>query len=224
MKLIIPDIHEDWRTARKILEQYPDHEKVFLGDFFDSFTRSESSTRNTFELLHDLASDPKNTLLWGNHDIHYAWPDVDGIHCSGFNGDTLRMIDGRLLGSNRFKLSVVAEGFVLSHAGWTWLPPMQTQKYIDGMWQDALDLVESGTLPAIFKPGWRRGGERGAYGGPVWLDWRDFKPIPGIRQIVGHTPEDNPRWLDGNLCLDTNMGRIQHVALIDNGAVEIVPV
>ena len=218
--VVIPDIHEDWQTAEKIITKYADKPLIFLGDWFDSFTHSERSASCTLDLLKDVARDPNATLLWGNHDIHYAWSNVPGIHCSGFNEWTNRHLKDQIP-IDRFGLSVMAEGFVLSHAGWADLPQLHTQAFLNVIWQDALDLLDARTLPPIFYAGWRRGGRRDALGGPVWLDWRDFKPLDGIRQIVGHTPDTRVRWKEGNLCLDTGL---KHVALIENGQVEIVPV
>jgi hypothetical protein len=38
-----------------------------------------------------------------------------------------------------------------------------------------------------------RGG-RNELGGVTWCDWRNFKPIAGMPQIVGHTCDKKVRW------------------------------
>lgn len=71
----------------------------------------------------------------------------------------------------------------------------------------------------LLSPGWARGGGQ-VYGGINWLDWEnEFVPIPGINQLVGHTPSHEPRAKStrssgsSNICLDTHL---KHYALYDS--------
>ena len=35
--LVIGDIHNRWQKAEKICEKFPNHKKIFIGDYFDDF-------------------------------------------------------------------------------------------------------------------------------------------------------------------------------------------
>src|ERR1039457_2099753 len=84
-----------------------------------------------------------------------------------------------------------------------------------------LGLPEPGraTLPA--GPGVSRsGGQR--IGGICWMDWDELVPIPGLNQLVGHTPDKSVRHKKAptsrNICLDTNL---RNYAVFDGGKLEI---
>ena len=56
------------------------------------------------------------------------------------------------------------------------------------MAESELDRIASGKDSHLLHVGPSRGGYD-RVGGPLWLDWsREFRPIAGLNQIVGHTP------------------------------------
>lgn len=86
-------------------------------------------------------------------------------------------------------------------------------------------LLTEGTALPWLRAGWARGGDC-PVGGLTWLDWnREFVPIPGLNQIVGHTRRDGevrhrstPE--SDNWCIDSGM---QQAVLVRPGNnVEIV--
>ena len=54
------------------------------------------------------------------------------------------------------------------------------------------------------------------------MDWDELIPIPGLNQLVGHTPASTVRHKDTptsrNICLDTNL---RHYAVFEDGRLEI---
>jgi hypothetical protein len=54
------------------------------------------------------------------------------------------------------------------------------------------------------------------------MDWDELVPIPGLNQLVGHTPDKSVRHKNAptsrNICLDTNL---RNYAVFDGGKLEI---
>ena len=216
--MIIPDVHEQIEKVKKLLEKYPDLWVVFLGDWFDSFANHGLPTYNTFETcrwLRENILNPLYTFLWGNHDLHYAFP-INAMCCSGWNGQKLSIIRNHLgdtkEGWKKFKLfhwigepanndergNVENKEYLCTHAG---LHPYLLnpvlgfgKKCLAEMEEEALYKLryEQQVVPLLLC-GRGRGGP-GRVGGVVWLDWdQEFTPIEGLNQIVGHTPGDAVR-------------------------------
>jgi hypothetical protein len=56
------------------------------------------------------------------------------------------------------------------------------------MAEGELDRIVAGEDSDLLNVGASRGGYD-RVGGPLWLDWsREFRPVAGLNQIVGHTP------------------------------------
>ena len=59
-------------------------------------------------------------------------------------------------------------------------------------------------------------------GGINWMDWDELVPIPGLNQLVGHTPDKSVRYKNTptsqSICLDANLC---HLAVFDGGQFEI---
>jgi len=62
------------------------------------------------------------------------------------------------------------------------------------------------------------------FGGPLWMDWSSLTPIPGINQVVGHTPgrdvREKMKRRSRNYCLD--VGNSSVAALLVDGKLEIL--
>ena len=211
--LIIPDIHEEHSRIRRIMLYNKADRYVFLGDWFDSFTRSEITTLETCHLLNEIGRRDDVVLVFGNHDIHYRWPRVPGIHSSGYWPTSQQIIDRYVDPSvwDKFRFFTgigkwLQGGWLVSHAGFA-------ETLLDEDWpqqieQEVLDALESGRKHRWLQAGMARGGN--GIGGPVWLDWNyEFEPIGGINQVVGHTPDRAVRahCIVGskNYCIDTNL-------------------
>jgi hypothetical protein len=104
---------------------------------------------------------------------------------------------------------------LLSHAGYSKYythPVKGLTKEVTQDWdKKAAQDISSGKLPEIFWCGQDRYGSD-LHSGILWLDWNFFKPMEGVCQIVGHTPDHKVRRKANNYCIDTHL---RHVILID---------
>lgn len=253
--LVIPDIHNAVDRAEEAIARLEGRfdDIVLLGDYFDDFGDREQDAVRTATWLERSLRDPRRTHLVGNHDLAYFWPNRF-TYCSGFEHEKMRAIAPILsrVDRRRLKAAVLREGWLLSHAG---VHPT----YACG--RSASDLVQwlevqllqlgAGGQPAILAPGQARGGCQ-EFGGITWLDWfREFQPVSGVNQIVGHTPAQTVRvyWMEShrqhvhrcahqldrppsdvvsiarcdsaNICLDT---QLRAVALVSPEEIRIVPI
>lgn len=227
--LIIPDVHEKYEQMLTALENEDRvNEVIFLGDFFDSWNGITEDTHRIVTWLQKNVGNPKYHFIWGNHDLHYAYPYRDELRCSGFRAARLAIIEGHLGLNhwNKFSLlkKINANGpWFISHAGFSY----QNWQDSDGLSEVKIalkSLVHAGPPHRLLLPGPSRGGPVPC-GGLTWCDWDEFKPIPGVNQIVGHTEGELVRTKIGlhsvNYCLDT---RLQHVAILSgNGTLVTLP-
>jgi hypothetical protein len=96
--------------------------------------------------------------------------------------------------------------------------------YIKNISEHALRHLRAGSLHWMLEAGECRGGHS-PLGGIMWCDWRrEFKPVSGYNQVVGHTRKDGDiRFVSSsegsrNWCLDSNL---QHYAIFENNDLEI---
>lgn len=245
--LIIPDVHTKWQVADKIIEKERPDQIYFEGDYWDTFYDTVQVNIEVCRWIKDLATDPRVTFLLGNHDLHYISPNR-AHRCSGFTWEKYKAISTLFPPEDSqriFKLFVVVDGYLLTHAGIT------SQLFGRFPKDHPIDLVFNEAWEALFTEdqnhyllmaGRDRGGP-GITGGALWCDWGSFTPIRNIPQIVGHTSGREPRWTHWredrcrqgevtdelgfepgdqiSLCLDTNL---RHYAVIEDGHVSIRPV
>ena len=243
--LIIQDIHEDIPQVERILANYlPKVRRVIcLGDYWDSWTRSETTTRKTCHWIREALQDPRMDLLLGNHDLHYLGPG-HGFSCSGYLTASLKLVQSEIPLNLRWKLQdprgrvfLFRHGWLLSHAG---LHPSFAPNVISAQPLSAAASLakwlageESKALKQLRADGrgsswlWREGWERGGLhplGGPVWLGWEKFEDVDSLPpQIVGHTCLRVPSQRGRSWNLDT---QLRYVGLLsDEGTftVEAVP-
>jgi len=235
--LVIPDIHEKATKVRRILAEFRSsvEQIVFMGDMWDSWN---GRSTDSVPLYNDLLDDPTVTILLGNHDAHYLLsPWHSCVACSGFSNnfreEVVRGIHRRqfvrtfdLLKTGRIKIAAQVYGYLLTHAGVNqkWAPYFALPTLSAGLWAEELNTALASLLSTedtgdmsrriaghpLFWVNGDRGG-RDAESGPLWNDWRSHVPIPGLKQVFGHTQDATVRSIPENVCLDTNL---QHVALI----------
>lgn len=77
--IIIGDVHgrSFWRDA---VQRNPEGKFIFLGDYLDPYPNEGITNEEAVQGLEDILAlkreRPKQvTLLWGNHDLHYLYPD-----------------------------------------------------------------------------------------------------------------------------------------------------
>jgi hypothetical protein len=230
MICIIPDVHEKINKLQRIIAKYDESVShfIFLGDFLDSWDGLTWNTHETCRWLKENVANPKYTFLYGNHDIHYAYP-LEGLICSGYTRQKQMLVGGQLRLDehwSHFRLIAWADEWLCTHAGIHphLLHPVYgaDEAILRDMEKRALDRLQSGEVDPLVAPGRGRGG-RAPVGGLTWLDWEtEFTPSQGLNQIVGHTAGHDVRSsitdTSSNYCLDTDLN---HVALIENNSVEI---
>jgi hypothetical protein len=231
--LIVPDVHEKIVKLKRILELYSEVAWVlFLGDFLDSFDGLTEYTHETCKWLADNVENPKYRFLYGNHDIHYAWP-MGGLVCSGYTIAKQKVVTQYLRRDqwNHFRLMAwVGKGeneWLCTHAGLhpNLLHPVNGFEHnaLLEMEERALRRLTLSQVDELVAAGRARGG-RAIVGGVDWLDWNlEFEPIEGLNQIVGHTIGKTVREKhtsgSRNYCIDTNLN---HVVLVgDDGRINI---
>ena len=63
--IIIPDIHNDYFTAEKIIKKENPDKIIFLGDYFDDFDDTVKDSENTYTRLS--RNDVSSTIVPGNN-------------------------------------------------------------------------------------------------------------------------------------------------------------
>lgn len=226
--LIIPDLHHHTENADRWLNSVPFDRVVFLGDYFDYFEDDDSvaEARATASWLVRQMEQPNRVFLLGNHDAAYMFPECPALHCPGFTKAKARRIHKILRPKHwkRFQIATVEDGWLISHAGFH--PSLIAGLTLDAILKKcarALRSAARGTVDPILRAGLDREGSE-PVGGPLWMDWESLVPIPGINQIVGHTPGSDVREKvttdSKNYCLDVKNGSA--AAILLNGEIQLM--
>lgn len=231
--LIVPDIHERWLAARRVVEQHlgkTADRAIFLGDYLDSFQHTHESAMNTIDLVKDLLTDNRCTLLLGNHDLHYLF-DNYWLRCSGYHEVTRLQVERRFTIEELERLRDVPArtfahcgGMLISHAGVhpSFLPKDgYSEAWLTTLTDRADVRIRQGdTAGPLLAVGRARGGYSGV-GGPFWLDWpKEFVDDPRLPpQLVGHSEADVVRRKGRSLCLDA---RFSAVALLSEEGITLL--
>lgn len=203
--LIIPDLHLRWDKANKIISSVGADEIIFLGDYFDSFSEDVESITDMCDWLNHSVNQPNRIHLWGNHDMHYAYPNKY-FQCSGYTQWKYFLINDHVKWDTWNKLKYyhnLDNTWLLTHAG---LHSHYIPDNIKGLIEDKPKLFnEISTFldneiikgmrneSWIFHAGASRSGNQ-LHGGITWCDVREFYPTKGLNQIFGHTSGEYPRW------------------------------
>lgn len=227
--LIIADVHQCiGGYVEKVLEKETDWEHiVFLGDYFDCFETPENifyySIKNTCEWLNEKFMEWDNRATWliGNHDCSYLATYLPKTHeirknsdyvCCGYTKNKASEINKTIfpIFMHQMELCVEVGDFILSHAGFHtshFKPYMDERENIIQIyheWENNKKHFQSQPGHWIWNIGSCRGGRQGDIGSPIWLDWHnEFRAIPNLKQIVGHTNSSYMhRIVGGNVCID----------------------
>lgn len=227
--LIFPDLHEPPEAVLDAIEAVIASEQadriVFLGDYFDHYYDTPEDARRTAQWLQHSLTDPRRVHLIGNHDAAYLWP-TESTFCPGFTWEKAEAIRS-VLGDDahtRFVFHAWVDDWLLTHAGLSaqWVPDVSLAEWLTKEERAAREAFAAARSYWFIEVGAFRGGTRPA-GGILWCDHRELIAIPGVRQIYGHTPGKQPRWLGNHsLCLDTNLGKgPRHFAIVMEGTVTV---
>lgn len=211
--LIIPDLHHRWEQAEKIIAAVGADEVLFLGDYFDDFGDNPAMVKATTDWLEDSVAKPNRIHLWGNHDVHYAFV-YKTFQCSGYEQWKYFIVHDSINPKVWDKLKFyhfLDNKWLLTHAGLHKLNvPDSIKKFrkdrpkfvlelsgwLDHEIRKGFNAAADGNGSWIFNAGAARWGHQ-RVGGITWCDFqREFFPVQGINQIVGHTPSGvgHPQW------------------------------
>lgn len=228
--VILPDIHHKTSLADKIVESERPDRVVCVGDYFDEFGDGATAAEMTAQWVKE-----KLALGWelciGNHDAAYMWRAFAKTHsnpfmCSGYTPKKAETINNVLSKADWLKMRMWAceSKYVISHAGFNQRFVHPVYGLSEGWLRQTHDRVRHETF--VEGSPWNiltyvsnlRGG-LDSYSGILWQDWREFTPINGVHQIVGHTKDKEVRYKAAlnshNVCIDTGM---RHYLVIENKA------
>jgi len=199
--LVVGDIHNKVGRAEYICSKFPDHLKVFVGDYFDDFGDTPAEAHQTALWLKESLKKDDRVHLMGNHDFPYYVNSCYNhrIFCSGFSTSKLLMVQEVLdkRDWNKIKYYHYGNGWYISHAGFTlhwWADPLSgliTPETIDKTISKSLLDLDKGMEPlSLWAADFFRGG-RNHKGGLLWNDWLNLDLIPNFNQVVGHTPNNH---------------------------------
>lgn len=220
--LVLGDIHQDLYRLKKIIKSESPDIVVTTGDWFDSFDYDEDyHVRDAAKFLLENHKNPNFVTCKGNHDVHYLF-DSKCLPCSGYE-NRKNMIVRATLGQHRVAVRdsmywyVWVDDYFVSHAGLhpSFLHPMLKieQESIDKWMLDEIKKNEQYLAMAsqgwFTQAGYGRGGSA-PVGGLLWADFNcEFKPIEGLKQLVGHTPHKRiTNYLRGETVLKPNIDNL----------------
>ena len=224
--LIIPDIHNHTHHAEHWLKTQQYDHVVFLGDYFDDFDDTPGDVMNTARWLSARMDAGEDIFLLGNHDAAYLFPDSPQLECPGFTRQKSRAIHEIMkpVHWQRLQLAHFEQGWLMSHAGFhpVWIKEPNVEKIMSRC-EKAMDAAKRRIVDPILGAGEDRGGLQ-KFGGPLWMDFDNFMPIPGINQLVGHTPDQDVRETcttdSRNYCIDVRNASV--AAILCDGELTIL--
>lgn len=222
--VVIPDVHNKWKKAEAIVAAESPDRIIFLGDYFDSLDDTPDDAAATAAWLAGSLADRTRVHLVGNHDLNYM-SSLPELGCSGYSPLKRAAIErcgvewARLEPFCWLGMAGADEGdaWLCTHAGLSAVflesvRPGAAASDVDGVLGAArtdLDRInDKGHRHAFLQAGYARGG-MDASGGIVWCDYNlEFRDVPGLRQIFGHTRGPGVRGGRGpggseHYCIDT---------------------
>lgn len=176
---------------------------VFVGDFMDSFDRRPSDHRKCIELVLAAIKAGKARAIYGNHELSYIMPEH---RCSGWCREhQMIMHEFAAEIQKHFEpFILLAPKVLVTHAGLTrqlWdehrLTLAKLEPKLRRWWEDPGSPMHG--------VGYCRGGMQ-KVGGIFWCDFnKEFKPVPGLTQVFGHTASGSGgeiRRVNTSYCID----------------------
>jgi len=187
--LFVGDLHGNVAVLDHIQEQFPDHLKIFVGDFLDSrdqFMRVEELM--CLERVLTMIEQGNARACMGNHEWSYLDPSM---RCSGYDPEfdaQLARYKERMQRLLEYFIWIPDQRILVTHAGLSFQVWQECHLTVENL---AAKMAEWALLPVTDTPaGWigiSRGGVDDV-GGIFWCDWySEFQPVPGLTQIFGHT-------------------------------------
>jgi hypothetical protein len=211
--LILPDVHNRWEKAEKVIKFVKPDQTILIGDYFDDFNDDPQIITEVAEWFRHSVNQKNRIHICGNHDLHYWFKDNKFLRCSGYQQFKSIAINDFVTRQDWEKLIfyyILDDQWLLSHAGVhpSWIDRMNFQaatisELSLNMVNSRLKRASPEAVKSFYRnkmhwfgiPGFSRDRSSPYYGGITWLDWnKEFHPIRGIHQLVGHTPSYTPTW------------------------------
>ena len=214
--IIIPDVHGRgfWREA---VERHPEGQFIFLGDYLDPYEYEDITTEEAFQGLEDIVRFKEEhpdsvSLLWGNHDLHYLYPELLGSRYDSDHAERNAHYfhDHQTLFGIAHETEAAGKRFLFSHAGvgMEWLrrnfPGLKAEEVHATLLNDLVGYPAF--MSALGDVSMYRGGGD-EFGSMIWADAKEQgheeNQLPGVVQIFGHTQLRRPfNFEDRIYCLD----------------------
>ena len=226
--IIIPDMHNDYKKAEKIIKKEKPGKIIFLGDYFDNYYDSAKDATKTAKWLVKSLEEKNRIHLIGNHDLSYM-TDNPNLKCTGYDEEKHAVIRKQFIPWNELKMYHWIDDWLCTHAGLSddFLKQQKRKTFdsvtdvLDYSKEDLKNIHDSEQVHPFFQVGSFRGGSN-TVGGPLWCDYGEFVDIPKIKQIFGHTKGDAIRHKKTknaeHYCIDTGL---HHYAAYQTGNMEI---
>jgi hypothetical protein len=186
--LIIGDVHGNVPFLEQVQATYPQHHKIFVGDFVDSRQFTRADELKGLDIVIGMIERGEAEACLGNHEWSYL---NTLMRCSGYDESfdmELRPYKEKLLRLFKYFVWFPEHNVLITHAGLTF----QLWKELGltlGKLAETLD--GWARQPVTETPAGRIGLSRGGIdpvGGIFWCDWySEFQPVPRLTQIFGHT-------------------------------------
>lgn len=173
--LVVGDLHGKYEIAMRALEF--DGNIIFIGDYVDSYDRTTEEELMTLDLVLDAikSTDGRVRGLLGNHEMGYIDTSM------GASRSSVEVQIGMMTRPIHLLESYIwLDGILLSHAG-------VSQKLLNYLKVHVSGYLDDRRFNQI-------GDARRNYvagipaGGLFWCDWwKEFDPVSGLRQVVGHS-------------------------------------
>jgi hypothetical protein len=225
VRVVVGDVHAAHRGLEALLrevgaldgrgERRSSHFVAQLGDLLHLGHATADADRRTLE----IGTRWIDLQLLGNHEGFYAY----SLESCWWNGmASPDQVDrevlaglGRQAREGRWHVAAAIDGWVLTHAGIhpAYQPVLGTgssevARAVADVFTDRL--ASPRRVPVIDCSGPVRGSDPEP-GGVLWCDMSEIEPVVaenGLRQIVGHTPQETPRMVGDRIwAVDTGGGR-----------------
>jgi len=214
--LIIPDVHGRpfWREA---VSAHEGMETIFLGDYLDPYEYERITEEESFIGFKDIIRFKEEhpdrvTLLWGNHDLHYLYPELMGSRYDIEHAERNAHYfwDHQTLFKMAYETQAGGKRFLFSHAGVgkSWMrynfPTISEDELTAELLNDLVGYPDF--MSALGDISMYRGGDK-PFGSMIWADIMEHgaksNRLEGVVQVFGHTQVNQPfNFGNSFYCLD----------------------
>lgn len=212
--VIATDSHQNLDYLNKIINiEEPFDYFIHNGDHLDTFYTPDNKTifsvSAVCEWINERVGDERFIWHVANHDCAYLASYIKDYiktrqnpyyHCSGWSKNKAKYFNKHINPEWINKLSLctlLGENTVVSHAGFhyrhfqPYTSELNNIKELSLRWENEKHTFHLEPWHWIWDVGSSRGG-MAVVGSPIWMDWGEFVPLDGVRQIVGHSTTQTP--------------------------------